>query len=126
MPTANNPFDINTNAGAPTIAAPTPGATNLQNAINSSAAPQATGYNAATANATGYNATGADSYGYDASNMNAQGYDANTANLTNWNVDNNQTVQGQLQGLLSSNNPLLQRHLRLVVCVLSCHLQPDV
>lgn len=39
-----------------------------------------------------------------------QGYDAQTANLSTWNVDPaTQTVEGRLQGLLASGNPVLQQ-----------------
>lgn len=89
MAIANNPFDLNTTKGSELLGA----------ATSAIAAPQATGYNAATAGASGY--TGA--------SANPFGYDATKANLTDWNVNNNQTVQGQLTGIIAANSPLLQQ-----------------
>ena len=89
MAIANNPFDLNTNTGNAL----------LTSATKAMSAPQATGYNAATAGASGY----------DASNAAAKGYTAGTAGLTNWNPETNQTVQGQLSGILAANSPLLQQ-----------------
>jgi hypothetical protein len=109
MAIANNPFDLNTTKGS-----------DLLNAATSAiAAPQSTGYNAATAGASGYTAKDATPFGYNASTMTGQGYtggsrtasgyDAATALGTNWNVNNDQTVQGQLTGILAANSPLLQQ-----------------
>ena len=89
MAIANNPFDLNTNTGNTLLTA----------ATKAMSAPQATGYDAATAGASGY----------DASNAAAKGYTAGTAGLTNWNPETNQTVQGQLSGILAANSPLLQQ-----------------
>lgn len=89
MATANNPFDLNTKSTGSLLGSATQGI----------AAPETTGYNAATAGATGY----------DASQANAFGYDANTAGLTNWNVTNPQTVQNQLTGIIDANSPLMQQ-----------------
>ena len=89
MAIANNPFDLNTNTGSSLLTA----------ATKAMSAPQATGYNAATAGASGY----------DASNAAATGYTAGNAALTNWNPETNQTVQGQLSGILAANSPLLQQ-----------------
>ena len=109
MATAANPFDLSVNSPQ-TLAA---------NAQAATAAPMATGYNAATAGATGYNAAtaGATGYdastagatGYDAASRAATGYDASQAGLTNWNVAAPQTVQGQMTGILAANSPLLQQ-----------------
>ena len=92
MAIANNPFDLNTTKGGDLLSA----------ATTALAAPQATGYNAATAGAAGYTAKDANPFGYNASTMTGQGYDAgsrtaagydaSTALGTNWNVGNNQTV----------------------------------
>ena len=98
MAVANNPFDINAQQPA-TVNPTTPAVGLLQNAVNTTAAPTTTGYNAATTNATGYNAATA----------NSTGYTPDQANLNNWNVDSNQTVQGQLSGILAANSPLLQQ-----------------
>jgi len=86
MAIANNPFDLNTNTGDKLLTA----------ATTAIAAPEVTGYDAATANSTGYNAA--------------------NANLNTWNADaagtpadQQQTVSGQITGLLSANSPLLQK-----------------
>jgi hypothetical protein len=97
MPTATNPFDVSTTPA--TVTAPTAGVGQMQNAINSTAAPTTTGYNAVNAGATGFKAGTAAS----------TGYTPDTANLTNWNVGKEQTVQGQLSGILAANSPLLQQ-----------------
>jgi hypothetical protein len=91
MATANNPFDLSKPG--------TTGASFLTGATNMISAPVATGFNAATAGATGY----------DNAATQAFGYDATKASGTNWNVDNNQTVQGQLQGIIAANSPLMQQ-----------------
>ena len=90
MATAKNPFDLS----SPTIAKDM-----LTGATNVTAAPQATGYNAATAGSSGY----------DASNALGTGYTAGNAALTTLNPETNQTVQGQLTGILAANSPLLQQ-----------------
>jgi len=70
----------------------------------------ATGYNASTAGSTGYNASDAGAAGYNAGSRDAAGYTAGQALGTNWNVDpNNQTVQGQIGGIIASNSPLLRQ-----------------
>jgi hypothetical protein len=89
MATAYNPFDLSKTTGADLLT----GATSVI------AAPETTGYNAATASASGYNPTNAQAFSYDPS----------TANVTNWNVGNDQTVQGQLQGIIAANSPLMQQ-----------------
>ena len=89
MAIANNPFDLNTNTGT----------TLLTSATKAMSAPQATGYDAATAGASGY----------DASNAAAKGYTAGTAGLTKLTPQSNETVQGQLSGILAANSPLLQQ-----------------
>ena len=119
MAIANNPFDLNT----------TTGATLLGNATSAIAAPQSTGYTAATAGGTGFTTSDANPFGYTASTMTGQGYNAGSrtgqgynagsrtgqgyeadkAGLSNWNVLNNQTVQGQIGGIIASNSPLLQQ-----------------
>lgn len=64
---------------------------------------------AASAGSQGYTAsTLGNANAYNVSDTSSQGYTANTANQTNWNVDNNQTVQGQLQGIIAANSPLMQ------------------
>lgn len=99
MATANNPFDLGTKS------------TNdlLTSATSGIVSPDATGYNAASAGSQGYNAANAGAQGYNASNANAQGYNATTAAGTNWNVNSNQTVQNQLQGIIAANSPLMQQ-----------------
>lgn len=72
-----------------------------------------TGYNAANATATGY-ATGVSAgdaaAGYDAAQAQATGYDATQAGYTGWNINQpTQTVQGQLEGILSKSSPLMQQ-----------------
>ena len=89
MAIANNPFDLNTNTGSAL----------LTSATKAMSAPQATGYNAATAGASGYNASTAA----------ATPYTAGNAALTSLTPDSNQTVQGQLTGILAANSPLLQQ-----------------
>ena len=97
MAIANNPFDLSTAAAATT--AGTIGTNSLTAATKSMSAPQATGYNAATAGSSGY----------DAANAAATGYYAGNAGLTQLTPDSNQTVQGQLTGILAANSPLLQQ-----------------
>jgi len=109
MAIANNPFDLNT----------TTGATLLGNATSVIAAPQSTGYTAATAGGTGFTTSDANPFGYTASTMTGQGYNAGSrtgqgytadkAGINNWDVINNQTVQGQIGGIIASNSPLLQQ-----------------
>ena len=109
MAIANNPFDLNT----------TTGATLLGNATSAIAAPQSTGYTAATAGGTGFTTSDANPFGYTASTMTGQGYNAGSrtgqgytadkAGINNWDVLNNQTVQGQIGGIIASNSPLLQQ-----------------
>ena len=109
MAIANNPFDLNT----------TTGKTLLGNATSAIAAPQSTGYTAATAGGTGFTTSDANPFGYTASTMTGQGYNAGSrtgqgytadkAGINNWDVLNNQTVQGQIGGIIASNSPLLQQ-----------------
>lgn len=89
MATASNPFDLSKNSTNNLLGAATQGI----------AAPETTGYNAATAGASGY----------DAANAGAYGFDATQANTTNWNVAPNQTVQNQLSNIVDSNSPLMQQ-----------------
>jgi hypothetical protein len=123
MAIANNPFDLGATKSGNTTG------TLLSSAVSGTAAPDVTGYNAGTAGATGYTSAGANAFGYnpssmtsqgynaaqrnssgyDASSMTGQGYDAAQAGGTNWNVDNNQTVQGQVAGILAANSPLLRQ-----------------
>jgi hypothetical protein len=109
MAIANNPFDLNT----------TTGATLLGKALGGISAPQSTGYTAATAGGTGFTTSDANPFGYTASTMTGQGYNAGSrtgqgytadkAGINNWDVLNNQTVQGQIGGIIASNSPLLQQ-----------------
>ena len=119
MAIANNPFDLNTASGADL----------LGKALGGISAPQSTGYTAATAGGTGFTTSDANPFGYTASTMTGQGYntgsrtgqgyeagsrtgqgyEADKAGLSNWNVLNNQTVQGQIGGIIASNSPLLQQ-----------------
>ena len=119
MAIANNPFDLNTASGADL----------LGKALGGISAPQSTGYTAATAGGTGFTTSDANPFGYTASTMTGQGYNAGSrtgqgynagsrtgqgyeadkAGLSNWNVLNNQTVQGQIGGIIASNSPLLQQ-----------------
>jgi hypothetical protein len=64
---------------------------------------------AATGTAGGYTGQGYDAAAGAAAQGQAQGYNANQAGVTDWNVDANQTVAGQLDGILAANNPLMQR-----------------
>lgn len=85
MATAKNPFDLSTNTGSDLLTA----------ATGALAAPETTGYNAATADASGYDATQSNAFGY---------------NPTQWDVDaSQQTVQGQMAGILAANSPLLRQ-----------------
>lgn len=99
MATANNPFDLNTVSGKQLASS----------AASAVTAPNTTGYNAATAGASGYDASTANASGYDASTMTGQGYNAAQALGTNWTVDNPQTVQGQVSGIIAANSPLVQQ-----------------
>ena len=90
MATAPNPFDLSSKTAGKDL---------LTAATGVVAAPQATGYDAATAGA----------FGYDASNALGTGYTADTAALTTLSPETNQTVQGQLTGILAANSPLLQQ-----------------
>lgn len=94
---------LNTAAGAfPAAANPTQSATYNPATFSGATATQA--------GAQGYNATNLPpAYNYSSADTTGQGYTADKANLANWNVGNNQTVQGQLQGILASNSPLLQQ-----------------
>ena len=89
MATAANPFDLSTTTGNEMLTA----------ATTAIAAPTTTGYNAATSGATGYTAEDNTGVGYTASN---------------WDIDtdktkDSQTVQGQVQGLIAANSPLMQQ-----------------
>lgn len=99
MATAANPFDLSSK---------TPGSL-MGAAQQATAAPTATGYSANSAGATGFTGAKTDATGYTAKNADLGGYDASQAANTGWNVNNDQTVQGQLTGLISANSPLLQQ-----------------
>tara|TARA_R110000868_G_scaffold99049_3_gene272763 strand:- start:318 stop:1376 length:1059 start_codon:yes stop_codon:yes gene_type:complete len=90
MATAPNPFDLSSKTAGKDL---------LTAATGVVAAPQATGYDAATAGA----------FGYDASNATSGSYTPTDATVTNWAPETNQTVQGQLSGILTANSPLLQQ-----------------
>lgn len=79
MATAQNPFDLNQHSGNELLNA----------ATTAVAAPTTVGYDAATAGATGYNSS--------------------NAAATHWGVDPNQTVQGQVHGLIAANSPLMRQ-----------------
>lgn len=83
----------------PQVAAPDP-TTSVQT-VNSNP------FAGATANT--YSAAAADSRGYNATNTGAEGYTADKAAAERWNVDDNQLVRKQLEGVLAENSPLLQR-----------------
>jgi len=97
MATADNPFAIKTPAEL------------QQQAAAGTMQAGTTGYNAANVNATGYDAVGQRSSGYDAAQAKATGYTGTTATGTNWNVTDPQTVQGQLQGVIAADSPLMQQ-----------------
>ena len=109
MAIANNPFDLNTVSGADL----------LGKSLTGISAPQSTGYTAATAGGAGFTATDANPFGYTASTMTGQGYNAGSrtgqgyeadkAGVSKWDVVNNQTVQGQIGGIIAANSPLLQQ-----------------
>jgi hypothetical protein len=99
MAIANNPFDLNTNTGGEL----------LGKSLSAIAAPQSTGYNAATAGGVGYKTSDANPFGYTAGSRTGQGYEADKAAGFNWDVRDNQTVQGQIGGIIASNSPLLQQ-----------------
>ena len=89
MATANNPFDLSVNTGQDLLTA----------AGTAIAAPDVTGYNAATAGAQGFSAASANPFDYT----------ADQATGTNWNIGKNQTVQNQLQGIIAANSPLMEQ-----------------
>ena len=91
-----NPFDISTSG---------PTSTMLTDATNNTA--KANAALSAPANTANFNA--ADATGYDAAKMNATTYDPTKATANNWNVNSDQTVAGQVNGLISQNSPLLQQ-----------------
>lgn len=97
MATAENPFATKTPAQL------------QQEAAAGTMQAGTTGYGAATAGATGYDAVGQKSSGYDASQAQATGYGPSTATGTGWNVTSPQTVQGQLQGVIAADSPLMQQ-----------------
>lgn len=99
MATTPNPFDLSTKSPAALMGT----------AQQSVAAPSASGYNSEDASATGYSNAMTGSTGYNARPTYLGGYDASQASGTNWDVGNNQTVQGQLTGLIAANSPLLQQ-----------------
>lgn len=99
MATVNNPFDLNVKTPA----------TLMGTAQTATAAPSATGYSTQDASATGFTGATANATGYNAKQTDLGGYDASQATGTNWDVANNQTVQGQLTGLIAANSPLLQQ-----------------
>jgi hypothetical protein len=92
---AVNPFDIQ----APSATA------NFGNAADSVSQAQAAQTDTITNSV--YNPAAANTY--NAADMNANGYNAAQALGNNWNVTDNQTVQGQLTGLIASNSPLMQQ-----------------
>lgn len=96
---ATNPFQASQTNNPFAITGPNSTNNLLSQAQQGIAAPETTGYNAATAGAQGYTAA----------NANAFGYDATGANLTQWNVTTPQTVQGQVAGILAADSPLLQQ-----------------
>lgn len=98
-------------------AVPTISAKSTANAVQDATAATATGpagamnastYDPANAKASTYNAASMTAKGYDAATAGSQGYDAAQAKLTNWNVGNDATVQGQLSNVLSQSNPLMR------------------
>lgn len=84
MATVNNPFDLSKTTGEQLMTA----------ATKSIAAPTTTGYDAATSGATGYTGTG---------------YTASDWNIDTDKTKDSQTVQGQVQGLIAANSPLMQQ-----------------
>ncbi len=58
---------------------------------------------------TGYDASKATAQTAATTNATAAQATNNSAALTNWTVDPNQTVQGQLDGIIAKNSPLMQR-----------------
>jgi len=97
MATADNPFAVKTPAQLQADAAAGTMGTG------------ATGYDVANVNATGYDAVGQKSSGYDAAQTKATGYNADTATGTNYDVTKQQTVQGQLEGVIAADSPLMQQ-----------------
>jgi hypothetical protein len=97
MATADNPFAVKTPAQL------------QQDAAAGTMQAGATGYDATNVNATGYDAVGQKSSGYDAAQTKATGYNANTATGTNYDVTKQQTVQGQLEGVIAADSPLMQQ-----------------
>lgn len=87
----------NYNAATPQYSDPTAGYAAPSSAPSASAT--GTGYNASSAAAQGYGATDASANGYTATDVKAP---------DPMGVGTNQTVQGQLAGILSSNSPLMQ------------------
>ena len=88
-----NPFDLSSVAKADV-----PSAGILTSQMQQVQAPDTT-QSVAQATATGYDAAKAGSQGYTAAQMQS----------TDWNVDKNQTVQGQLSNVLDSNSSVLQK-----------------
>lgn len=88
---ATNPFDPTVKTDANQAAVPQPGL--ISSAMSNAGAP-ATANN--VAQATGANYTGT-------------GYDATKAAQTDWNVDKNQTVAGQLENVINKGSPLLDK-----------------
>lgn len=97
MATAANPFATKTPAQLQADAA----AGSMQS--------KTSGYKAANANATDYDAVGQKASGYDAAQTKATEYDASAATGTNWDVTKPQTVQGQLEGVIAADSPLMQQ-----------------
>lgn len=115
MADVNNPSlsaNLLTNAFAANAdVIPAAASANTAGAFNAQAtAPGSTGYNAANlGTANTFNPFAVNSQGYTENKATSQGYDAAAAALNNWNVANNQTVQGQLQGIIAANSPLMQQ-----------------
>jgi len=89
MATAANPFDLSKTTGTDLMTA----------ATKSIAAPTTTGYNAATSGATGYTGTEAT----------ASTYDPTKWDISTDKTKDSQTMQGQVQGLIAANSPLMQQ-----------------
>lgn len=63
----------------------------------------------AVANASTATNQDASAYGYNPASATAGSYDPSTVNDTYWNVDNNQTVAGQVEGIINKNSGLMQQ-----------------
>lgn len=118
MAATTNPFDIQTSTTSAPGAGTTPGVDSPpppiggpQPAAQVAAPPGIIGsqlQQITAPNTTGSVANGTAST-YNAANAGSTGYNAERMAAANWNVDKNQTVAGQLDGILASNSPLLQK-----------------